>query len=359
MIQRDSMGRLYGAIPSRIQLGLGSWLLAWVLLNPCLASSAELAGGARATLSVGADSNAVRGFAAAAPDGVASLQVSLDGEAKGSSWRAEASYEGGARKFLLFPTEDTLVQQALLRGQYRLARPLWLGLEATAKDRRGASRSYTDLVARAQLGFTPEARVEVQASAGVRRYWYLLSLYSFVGLEGALSARYRLDRNHAFTGFAELGQRRYDAQARPRPEGISPGRRQDQVLGAGLGYAYRGPFTASLGYTFFDEGSNSYGERLTRHRLTAAAGMRLPWQLMLLAQGSLQLTSYPDGIYLTPEQQLSEDDENHNSVSLKLLRPLTDRLDLEVKGAVYQNVLPQNAQRYLRAATWVGLSFRL
>ncbi len=359
MIQRDSMVGVYGAEASRIQLRW-RWLLAWALLIPGLSYSADLEGSARFHLSTGVDSNAPRGFGGSSPDGVASLQAAGNGAIRGESWRLDGSYEAGARKFLVYPSEDSLVQQASVQATWRWARPLLAGLDAGAKDRRGAGRSYTDLSGRAFLSFSPEARVEVRVSGGGRRYWFHPdALYSFRAVEGSLSARYRLDRHHAFTVLGDFGQRGYDGQARPRPEGASPGRREDLVLGAGVAWSYRGPFTASVGYTFLDQGSNSYGERLTRHRLTATGGVRLPWELMLLAQGSLQLTSYPDGIYLSPEQQLAEDDENHNSLSLKLLRPLTDRLDVELKGAGYHNVLPQNGQRYLRTTLWLGLNFRL
>lgn len=359
MIQRDSMVGLYGAEAPRIQLRW-HWLLAWVLLIPGLSYSAELEGSARFQLSTGVDSNAPRGFGGIAPDGVASLQAAGTGAIRGESWQLDGSYEAGARKFLIYPSEDSLVQQASVQGMWRWARPLLAGLDAGAKDRRGAGRSYTDLSGRAFLSFSPEARVEVRASGGARRYWFHpQALYSFLAWEGSLSARYRLDRHHAFSVLGDFGQRRYDGQARPRPDGASPGQRRDLVLGAGVGWSYRGPFTATFGYTFFDQGSNSYGERMTRHRLTATGGVRLAPDLMLLAQASVQLTSYPDGIYLSPEQQLAEDDENHNSLSLKLLRPLTDRLDLELKGAGYQNVLPQNGQHYLRLTLGLGLSFRL
>ena len=69
---------------------------------------------------------------------------------------------------------------------------------------------------------------------------------------------------------------------------------------------------------------------MLRHRLTGNAGVRLPWQLTLLAQGSLGLTAYPDGIYLSPEIILVEEDEGQNSLSLKLARPVTQKVDAEL-----------------------------
>lgn len=290
-----------------------------------------------------------------------SLQLSLAGVGRGENWRLDGSYEAGARKFLFQPSEDTVVQAASGEATFRINRPLIAGGTVFAKDRRGALRGYTDLSGRAFLSFVPDARVEVRASAGARHFLFHPSfLYDFAAVEGALTARYRLDRHHSFTAFGELGARAYyKAQALPRPGGSISGTRQDQVFGVGLGYAFRGPVQGSLTYSFLDESSNSYGFRQSRHRLTGTFGARLPWQLLFLAQGTVQLTSYPDGIFLTPQQQLQEDDENHNGVSIKLLRPLTERLEVELRAALYQNALQDSQLRYLRQVTWLGLTFRL
>lgn len=336
-------------------------MLACLLACSASASGAEWTYAARLSASAGFDSNAVRAYGGSTPDAVGSLQLAVDGAGQGEGWRLDGSYEVGARKFLLEPSEDTLVQSASVEGALRLARPLQLGATLFAKDRRGAARSYTDVGGRAFLGFLPDPRVEVRGSFGARHFQFYPSfLYDFFAWEGALSARYRLDRHHSFTAFGELGARRYyKADANPPPGGTSPGIRQDQVLGAGLGYSFRGPWQASLTYSFVDEGSNSYGFRLTRHRITGTWGARLPWSLLLLAQATVQLTSYPDGIFLSPQQLLSEDDENHNGVSVKLLRPITDRLDVELRASLYQNSLRDSGLSYLRQVTWLGLTLRL
>lgn len=359
MIQRDSMARLYGRAPAWIHFHR-LLALACALVLPGLSDAAEFQGSARIHAAAGPDTNARRAYNGDSPDAPASLQLTLQGGVRGDGWLLTGGYDGGVRKFFAEPSEDTLVQQANAEGAYRIADSLAVGLDTFVKDRRGAQRSYTDLSGRLFLTFSPDAKIEVRLSGGARRYWYhpALLAHSYTAGEGSLSARYRLDRHHAFTVFGDYGQRRFGIPPRLAGGGVGTGVREDLILGAGVGYAYRGPFNVSVSYVYFDEGSNAYGERLVRHRLTATYGMRLPWELVLLAQGALQLTSYPDGVFLSPEQQLSEDDENHNNVSLKLLRPITDRLDAELRYALYQNALPQNGFRYFRQVATVGLTFR-
>ena len=75
-----------------------------------------------------------------------------------------------------------------------------------------------------------------------------------------------------------------------------------------MAYSYRGPFQLTASYGYSEQLSNSYGESIQRHRLGVTAGFRLPWELTLLAAGTLQFTRFPDGVYLTEELQIAEDD---------------------------------------------------
>lgn len=356
MMQRQAMGRVYGAIAWAIQLQLVVGAA-----RPSTAAAMEWEGEIRGATLGGFDSNAVRGYGGDAPDGFGSLQLSLAGAGRGGRLSLGGGYELGGRKFALFPSEDTLVQAATADLSYRAARPLIAGLTFDGKDRRGALRSYTNLSARAFVSFVPDEALEVRAAIGGRWFrFYPSALYDFGALEGLVTARLRIDRRHHLTAFGELGSRDFSGAPAIAPPGGTPaGTRRDGVLSVGLGYSYRGPWQASVSWSFLDEGSNSYGFRLSRHRLDATFGVRLPWTLLLLGQGNVQLTSFPDGLYLAPDQQLREDDENHNGLSLKLLRPLTPHWDLELKAALYLNRLPDNGLTYLRQVTTVGLRFRL
>jgi hypothetical protein len=176
-----------------------------------------------------------------------------------------------------------------------------------------------------------------------------------------LLGRYRFNRRHTLSVFGEYGSRRYGVEARP-PEGredLVLGRRKDGALSAGAGYTYRGAWAAGLTYTFQEVSSNSFGETVLRHRLSGSAGLRLPWSVMLLAQGTLGLTRYPDGIFLSPEIILVEEDEGQNSLSLKLARPVSEHVDVELSYALYSTSLPRNGLSYFRQVLGVGLTWRL
>ena len=77
---------------------------------------------------------------------------------------------------------------------------------------------------------------------------------------------------------------------------------------------------------------------------------------MVLATGALQLTQTPDGVYLSPDLQVVEDDENSSSVTLKIVRPIREHFELDVRYALYVNSLPDAQFFYLRQVISAGVS---
>ena len=76
----------------------------------------------------------------------------------------------------------------------------------------------------------------------------------------------------------------------------------------------------------------------------------------MLASGALQLSVAPDGVYLSPELQVVEDEENSSSVTLKIVRPITKFLEVDVRYALYVNALINSNFFYLRQVGSAGLS---
>ena len=313
------------------------------------------------------DGNAPRDFSDGGTGAGADLGLHLLGSAAGrytaDRYQLVGRYDLGGRLYLRYRGESTLIQAAHVEASHALGRTLGAGVEARAKDRRGGARAYSDLGASAFVEYVPDVRLDVRLRAGAHRFVYRpYRSADFGGPELSLTARYRLDRRHSATLSGEWGRRRYGIVAQPAPglaPGAAPGRRVDGLLSAGVGYGYRGPVALTLGYGFQELSSNSFGETVLRHRLSASAGLRLPLRLTLLAQGALVLNRYPDGVFLSPEIILTEDDEAQSSLALRLVRPLTDSLDLELSASVHGTRLPRNGLDYGRQVAALGLTWRL
>ncbi|ATB45662.1 hypothetical protein [Corallococcus macrosporus] len=345
-------------------------LLVLAMLAAARAPAAEWEGALRGSARLLLDTNAPRDYSDRdTPGAERDFALSLLGaaEGRGSFERAQlvGRYELGARKYVLYQEEDTLVQSGAVEASHALGTSLGIGLEGHAKDRRGGSRSYSDLGTTAFLEYAPDVRLALRVRAGARRFVYRPDpTANFGGPEVGVLGRYRFDRRHSLSVFGDWNARRFGTAPRARPpgaggsSGLLPGRRQDGALTAGASYTYRGPVALGLTYAFQELSSNSYGETLRRHRVSANAGVRLPWRVTLLAQGSLGLTQYPDGIYLSPEIILVEEDEGQNSLSAKLARPLTDTLDLEASWGIWSTRLPRNALTYTRQVFSVGFTWR-
>lgn len=344
-------------------------LLLLLSLVPAWAGAVDFRGASRVWLGPGYDTNARRDFVTSAsapqPDGFLFGLGTVDGVIEGERWRLAGTWDVAARKFFLLPTEDTLVNSVTGEFLFGLSQLFAVGLFGTVRDRRGAERDYTGLIGQGFIDFTPRGNIDVRLRFGATRFLFWPRFaYSYSGPVGDLSARYRFDRRHSVSLSGSFNPRTYNANVNPRPdEPETPSvRRFDPFFTVGVGYAYRGPFHLSAGYTYLDQTSNSYGETLRRHRLTLTAGFRLPGQFTLLTTGALQLTSFPDGIFLSPDLQVVEDDENSSTLTVKLVRPVHKHIDVDVRYALYVNVLPQRTSGqeslfYLRNVFSLGVTF--
>ena len=264
------------------------------LLVSTSASASDFQGRARLWLGPAFDSNARRDFVSprlgTQPDLFLYGLGQLEGILRvGERVRISGSYDVSGRKFLLLPTEDTVVQAAQLEGTVSFAKYFAFGVAGRARDRRGAERDYSDLLGGALLDFVPDPSVDVRVQLNAHRFifWDRFA-YSFWGPDGTISARYRFNRRHSVSAFGSYNPRTYNgiARARPGPEGAEPPpemTRKDTVFGGGVSYSYRGPFHFTFSYSYLDQASNSFGESVQRHRLNATLGVRLPWDLMVLA----------------------------------------------------------------------------
>lgn len=328
------------------------------------AFAAELRGAGRAWAGPGFDTNAKRDYVSPGvptqADGFVFGLGQVEGAVELERVRLVGSYDLAARKFFTLASEDTVVQNAQAEATVASGQALAAGLAGRARDRRGADRDYTDLVGEAVVDFFPTEAVDVRLRGGAHRFLYWPRFaYSFSGPDGSLQAKYRFNRRHSASVFGNVNLRTYNAVTNANPKDPAPPAavtRFDSVASAGISYSYRGPFQLSIGYSYFDQTSNSFGETLRRHRLSVSAGVRLPWQLTVLASGALQIGFAPDGVYLSPELQVVEDEENSSSVTVKIVRPVTKFLEVDIRYALYVNALINSNFFYLRQVGSVGVS---
>ena len=329
-----------------------------------IAAAAETSGGLRLSAGGGFDSNARRDYESVGTQADAFAFITVAGNLLLNTERARATaaYELGLRQFLMTPGANLTAQSATAQGLLLLG-PSWaMGLAGRGKDRRGGDRDYSDLAANAFVEWAATRALDIRFEAGARRFIYRpLFEYTFKATEFAAEARYRFDRRHSIALLGELGLRFYNGDARANPAldpAPNPLQRQDVAFLVGLSYRYRGPVALSLSYHYGQADSNSFGETNYRHRVLASAGMRVFWELTVLAQAAIQVIHYPEGKSSSPDLLLLEDD-NQDSISLKLLRPLSSHLDAELFFALYHANLPQNGLTYLRQVAWIGIAWRL
>jgi hypothetical protein len=274
-----------------------------------------------------------------------------------------AGYDFGGRKFILLPSEDTLVQTGLLEAELYLLPEIGVGASLHLRDRRGADRDYTDLGADAYIRFLMQGRLDARVKIGAHRFIFWPRFpYSFWGPDFGVQARFRITRRHSVSAFLEFEPRTYNANALPHPD-LDPqpelGVRKDTFFVVGLGYQYRGPWAFGFNYSFLESDSNSFGETVRRHRINLNAGVKLFWELSLMGNAVLQLAQYPDGVYLSDELIVIDDDESQNQVALKLARPLGRWFEVDFRWQLFFNKLVKNDLSYFRQTFTLGVSFRI
>lgn len=350
-------------------------LILLVTLCAVTAHAVDFKGDLRAWSGTGLDTNPRRDFTSAGVFPTYDLFVPV--VASGSAtllWekaQLSGSYDVAGRKFFLFPSEDTVIQSALLDGSFALGRYFGVGANFRVRDRRGAERDYTDLGAEAYVEFIPDAKLDVKVRGGWHRflYWNRFAASHWGSAFGA-SAAYRFNKRHSVFLHGDLEPQSFNAKACLRFEGPNIGQfscqsdppppvRQDTVLSVALGYTYRGPFQLMVQYAYLDSTSNSWGETFRRHRLSATLGVRLPLGFTLLSSGAVQFAQYPDGVFLSSDLVVLEDDENANMLTVKLVHPLGPHVDIDFKYAVYFNRLVRNDLTYLRMVGSLGFSWKL
>lgn len=143
------------------------------------------------------------------------------------------------------------------------------------------------------------------------------------------------------------------------PEG-----RLDDFLTSALDVARTGRVLMGAGYGLQVNSSNSFGESVLRHVVTARFAAALPLDLYLAARIEILIARYSDQVYVAQtgmdaaKPWVTIEDENRNSARVELSRNLGDRLQLIARYTFYANELSRNNDvSYRRQTALLSLSF--
>ena len=137
--------------------------------------------------------------------------------------------------------------------------------------------------------------------------------------------------------------------------------RSDLVQTARLELVRSSDLIWSAGYQVQWDASNSFGESLLWHKLTLAATLELPGQIIATMQGALLLSQYLDPLFVAGvrgETFRSIEDDNRNTLTLHGFRELSAGWGLEARYTVTTNELSRSDVRYRRHLAYGGLLWR-
>ncbi len=268
------------------------------------------------------------------------------------------------------PAENVVLVAADLRYLHPLgARPVSAGVALAGADALPVSvpvgaRTFATAGADALLvlrdGRDPEPARALTLTAGPRAFRYQPNHdFDWVGL--AVAARLDLTlwqsadatRSLELASTAGFEARRYAStafanacasDAMPTLDCFAPTTttRHDRYEHAGADLTYSGAIVAAVGYQATVIDSNSFGQSIVRHRITASATTGLPGHFIGTALATLQLDSYLDGLLLQKDLQFQEltslDDVNRSSLQLRISRGLSRAWSAEGRAAIWRDV---------------------
>jgi hypothetical protein len=150
------------------------------------------------------------------------------------------------------------------------------------------------------------------------------------------------------------------------PPVTGPGTRVDDFTTGTVELARTGRVLLGAGYALHVNRSNSFGETVMRHFLTARFAAALPFDLFVAAHAEILFARYADNVVVAETDVaaagrtfVSIEDENRNSVRLDLSRNLTDRLQLLARYTYYANELGSGDVTYRRQTALLSLAFTI
>jgi len=138
--------------------------------------------------------------------------------------------------------------------------------------------------------------------------------------------------------------------------------RRDRYQRVGVELTWVGHQLAALGYQFTLIDSNSFGQSLARHRVTASGTTALPFGIYGTLLAILQIDQYLDGLLVRRDLQSQEfanvEDENRSSLQLRLARHISSQWSIEGRAAIWRNLAGGAMElSYRRELVYIGIVF--
>ncbi len=339
-------------------------------------------GRVRATLGAEWDTNAKRALSDTAnltQDGLSRLVLDLAGsvEIGGAHW-LDLGYVLGAKRFFTESSEDLWVHDLRGTTTHRLTTGMTASLFSSFRSNRIKSglRDYDLFHIGAEWRYQPIKTLRFMLHGGFQNFSFAPEQrFAYRGpefggtisfnptpklqLQGGLEVIRRDYRGNALVVGTRIVENTEEAVLTfcdDPLEGLTctPIERDDQELRYKLGIVYQGGFIVGADYLLMVQRSTSNLEDIDRHRASAFISLWLPLKLSLSLLGQIQ---FSQGVSVTQNRLLQEDDEAQNSVELQLARHVTTHLRLELRYAFFRNQFNSNNVHFARHTVYVGLGY--
>ena len=268
---------------------------------------------------------------------------------------------------------DSLVRAesvTLLAGNLRWLhavhdRPVLVGANVTAVDSQGVvddigARTFRNLGADALLVLRSGEERSLTLAFGVRDFVYKPD-HQFDWSGPAASARLEMIlwqpasktrslelvttlgfEARAFDGVALINDCPPNAPADPGCSATTDIQRVDRYSRMGAELTWVGKQVAAIGYQLALIDSNSFGQSLARHRISASATVPAGKRVFLSLLASVQLDQYLDGLIVRRDLQSQQftniEDENRSSLQVRAERKLGGEWSIEGRAAIWRNL---------------------
>jgi hypothetical protein len=145
---------------------------------------------------------------------------------------------------------------------------------------------------------------------------------------------------------------------------VGGAKRVDDLLVTHVEVARVEKLLVGAGYAFHYNRSNSFGDSVLRHFVTARFAAPLPFEIYLTARAEVLFASYPQGTLVgqvapAGSTFTSIEDENRSNARVDLSRNLSDRLQLIARYTFYGPALGGTRVTYNRQTALLSLAFTL